>query len=1354
MRVIPGFLAALLLAFAASFAPALAQGVPISGLPNGTPAATSLIPIVVNGVTSKATVQQILTTSGVTLTNLPTNQFAPGAMTNGQCLVAASTTAFVGASCASLLAGSYVTLSPGAAQTGFLNLTGASVFGSATASTLTASGTLIVGGNTIVSALDYMLCNDTDETTALTAAVDAAISANGTLLIPPLPYICRADGSIIPTYSGTSSPTQNPLRVTGLAGPGGSGIADLSYPADLSGSVLDLRAPGRRFDSRGNGVLRFDHVTLYNGSPSYTATHASMTAGSTALAIVTGSGDAPFTSAMVGQAVAVHGAGMSGAYLATTIASFTDSQHVVLTLPAQVTVSSPTVATYGGAPGCFIGTTNTILDLQYVLFWGGGPGGYASYDDGACWGGKGFSVTDALVTAGSAAITIGSNDGPFDSSIANVNPSAAWALAVQNAGTAYTATHATMSLFAGSNVYMKANSSVLVNDWDGTLVFGLPNVNTTLGDSLFTAQMVGSTVTVQGVGVSGAPVTGVIMSVTDANHVIVNFNATTTLASPNSATYASNLLTINSGGSGDHAFTYQYVGTNVVVNGAGASGANLSGTITQWYDSNDALLSVSASTAVSGATATYTAPLITSISSVTDGQHATMHDLAVTSASSTNAYWSGYFSPNAGSQFQGYGSNAHDNWFSHIKHIHSFYSGVNDINIGPENVNGDSGSAELDSAPFLAQANEYLFGGGTSGVKIHGSTVELIGYKYFLTMRHGATKYLIDEPGLYDNSYPLGAIHTGDPSVGNIDYHPGALSAQIPPFNLIDGPGAPSSTYCSALTNVPCFFPYGVAFGINATLTAQSITSNGGQFIAGSEMFLKSGGNNPIMMQPGGGYIGFQNSSNTTVASIRTDQYGAIVTGSGTVDPNPAIGAGGLFYNTSTGLQISNGTSWSTVGTVTPGAGAVTLSPSGQQTGYLNLSGAGTFGGTVTGNLFSGPGTSLTLLPANQFNTASFTSGACLLASSATAIGSAAGPCVTTTGTQTLTGITTFLHPAFADSADNTKIADFSMANIATGMTRTYTFPNVGGVFITSGDTGTVTNTMLANSTISGVALGGTLGQLTFGAHLSVGTLSSYNGSTLGTIVSDATSANTASTIVARDASGNFSAGALTLATPLSVGNGGSGSASPTGATCANNCTTSGSFPNEVLTNSLTPTLTNATIGSLSLSANDLVSGTASNLVLNANGTTHQVLINFNNTTTGGLAVFDGGPSNVATLKYNSLSLASGGCILDYGSTTASTLTDPCTTAFTGTTTIGGKKPTFASCTDTTVGVITCSATVAYTSSTTYACGMSYVGPATTTGTATGITVVNASGTSVTGTIVGLSLATGTATLLFNCLGS
>lgn len=81
-----------------------------------------------------------------------------------------------------------------------------------------------------------------------------------------------------------------------------------------------------------------------------------------------------------------------------------------------------------------------------------------------------------------------------------------------------------------------------------------------------------------------------------------------------------------------------------------------------------------------------------------------------------------------------------------------------------------------------------------------------------------------------------------------------------------------------------------------------------------------------------------------------------------------------------------------------------------------------------------------------------------------------------------------------------------------------------------SGSAG-ITNANLANSTISGISLGGTLGTLTLatsGTGLSGS--ASYTGATgqTFTVTSNATSSNTVSTIVARDGSGNFSAGTIT----------------------------------------------------------------------------------------------------------------------------------------------------------------------------------------------------------------------------------
>ena len=69
-----------------------------------------------------------------------------------------------------------------------------------------------------------------------------------------------------------------------------------------------------------------------------------------------------------------------------------------------------------------------------------------------------------------------------------------------------------------------------------------------------------------------------------------------------------------------------------------------------------------------------------------------------------------------------------------------------------------------------------------------------------------------------------------------------------------------------------------------------------------------------------------------------------------------------------------------------------------------------------------------------------------------------------------------------------------------TASSYTITVPTVTGTMITTGDTGTVTNTMLANSTISGVALGSNLFSLTAGTNISFSTGTTYNGSAAITI--------------------------------------------------------------------------------------------------------------------------------------------------------------------------------------------------------------------------------------------------------------
>ena len=127
-------------------------------------------------------------------------------------------------------------------------------------------------------------------------------------------------------------------------------------------------------------------------------------------------------------------------------------------------------------------------------------------------------------------------------------------------------------------------------------------------------------------------------------------------------------------------------------------------------------------------------------------------------------------------------------------------------------------------------------------------------------------------------------------------------------------------------------------------------------------------------------------------------------------------------------------------------------------------------------------------------------------------------------------------------TATGSHIGNFNATGVSTAAFLKTTTINVGVITATSfvGDGSGLTGVTATNGTISGIPLGSNLATLTLntsGTGLSGST--TYNGGTAATftVTSNATSANTASAIVARDASGNFSAGTISASDITLSGN-------------------------------------------------------------------------------------------------------------------------------------------------------------------------------------------------------------------------
>jgi hypothetical protein len=356
-----------------------------------------------------------------------------------------------------------------------------------------------------------------------------------------------------------------------------------------------------------------------------------------------------------------------------------------------------------------------------------------------------------------------------------------------------------------------------------------------------------------------------------------------------------------------------------------------------------------------------------------------------------------------------------------------------------------------------------------------------------------------------------------------------------------NGSGAVTASTTIPNTNI-------TGLGTMSTQNANSVSITGGA-ISGVALTLDSLDNTPIgAATPStgkfttlgasgaltfGNYTGYvyANGAGVVTASTTIPNAG-LVNSSITINGN-SVSLGGsttVTASTTSALTFNNSGAGAVSGSTFNGGTAVTVSYNTIGASPLAGSTSLTTTGTVTTGTWSGlfgavSGANLTNLTAGNLTG---TIPSTVLGNSTLYLGTTAIALNRASSNQGLTGILSITLPG----ASSGTVQLIPAAAVGTGTI--LTIPATTGTIITSGDTGTVTNTMLAgsiannklvNSTISGVSLGSNLYTLTFGTHL---TGTSYNGSGAVTIGTDATNANTASTIVARDASGNFSAGTIT----------------------------------------------------------------------------------------------------------------------------------------------------------------------------------------------------------------------------------
>jgi hypothetical protein len=307
-----------------------------------------------------------------------------------------------------------------------------------------------------------------------------------------------------------------------------------------------------------------------------------------------------------------------------------------------------------------------------------------------------------------------------------------------------------------------------------------------------------------------------------------------------------------------------------------------------------------------------------------------------------------------------------------------------------------------------------------------------------------------------------------------------------------------------------------------------------------------SGGNVEITS---GGTLVFQ--TDGTTVDVIVPMTTANITATGNISGTYILGDGSQLSNVATGNTITNGTSNvfvasnanTTVGVA--GSTVLTVASTGTEvTGIISAT------GNITAASFAGSGALLSALNGSNITTGTVAaSRVATLNQNTTGTAGGLSSAVTVELTGNVTGSATFTNAGDTASIATTLTAD-PVITLTGAVTGSGTMTNLGNVSITTtatsdptitlaGDlTGSATLTNLGNATLTATIAANSvaLGTDTTGSYVQQGATSgngisgsvNSEGGTF-TVTSNATDSNTASTIVFRDASGDFSANIATL---------------------------------------------------------------------------------------------------------------------------------------------------------------------------------------------------------------------------------